>query len=120
MERHIDGILLDSCRSQNIHRVPLITVGQSLMCEVNCVTREYHDVVSGFHKGAALSEKWVYDFLPLAVSCRPEPGWEAIDGITAVCFDNLTCQVDYKSYSSRGETGLRLDMTNWFSSALPK
>ena len=118
-ERHIDGVLLDLCRAQNMHKIPLITAASALLCEVNGVAREFHDVVSAFHRGFALSEKWVHDFLKIVNACRPAPSHAVIAGLRAVCFDNLSVKVDYKSYSSGGETGHRKDMTNWFSTPLP-
>ena len=75
--------------------------------------------MSAFHRGFALSEKWVHDFLKIVNACRPAPSHAVIAGLRAVCFDNLSIKVDYKSYSSGGETGHRKDMTNWFSTPLP-
>ena len=118
-EQHIDGILADICRAQNIHKIPLLTAATSIVCEMNAVHREYHDVISFHHKGAALSEKWVHDFLALANEERPLPRELFIRGIVACCFDNLSIKIDYSAYSSDGETGRRLDMTNWFSLRLP-
>ena len=119
-ERLVDGMLVDICRAQNMHKMPLLTVGTSLLCEANKTSREYHDAISFYHRGAAASEKWVADFLPLANEARPAPAEPSIDGIAAVCFDNLTMKIDYSAYSSEGETGRMLDMTNWFSTRLPR
>ena len=118
-ERHIDGILLDMVRAQNMFHIPLLTAATSLMCEVNKTSREYHDLISGFHMGAALSERWVTEFLKTANVCRPAMSQATILGVICCCFDNLTMKIDYSSYSTEGETGRQLDMTNWFSLRLP-
>ena len=119
-ERYIDGMLLDVCRAQNKFKIPLLTAAASILGECNKVAREYHDVVSLFHRGAATSENWVTDFLPVAMAQRPDAEWDAIPEVAVCCFDNLSMQIDYKSYSSDGETGRRLDMTTWFSTRLPR
>ena len=119
VERYIDGVLLDICRAQNMFKIPLLTAATSLMCEVNKTAREYHDTISAFHLGAACSERWVNDFLPLANACRPAPTETMLPGVMACCFDNLSMKIDYGSYSTEGETGRLLDMTNWFSTQLP-
>ena len=118
-ERHIDGVLLDLCRGQNMFKIPLLTAATSLVCEVNKTSREYHDTISAYHMGAALSERWVTEFLPMANACRPPPTEPFIPGVMCGCFDNLTMKIDYGSYASEGETGRMLNMTNWFSTRLP-
>ena len=119
LERHIDGMLLDACRAQNMFKIPLLTAATSLICEVNKTSREYHDSISAFHMGAACSERWVTDFLPMANACRPAPTEATLPGVMCCCFDNLSMKIDYGSYSTGGETGRLLDMTNWFSTRLP-
>ena len=66
-----------------------------------------------------MSERWVTDFLPIANTCRPAPAEVTIPGVMCCCFDNLSMKIDYSSYSTEGETGRLLDMTNWFSTKLP-
>jgi hypothetical protein len=119
-ERHIDGVLLDTVRAQNMFKVPLITAATSLICEVNKTSREYHDFVSRYHMGAAMSERWVTEFLPVANACRPTASEDMIPGVMCTCFDNLSMKIDYSAYSTEGETGRLLDMTNWFSTRLPR
>jgi hypothetical protein len=41
-------------------------------------------------------------------------------GVVVACFDNLTMNVDYSSYVHEGESGYKLDMTNWFSTPIPR
>ena len=118
-ERHIDGVLLDLTRGQNMFKIPLLTAAMALVCEVNGTSREYHDCISAFHMGAACSERWVDDFLPIANACRPSPAEATLPGVICCCFDNLSMKIDYGSYSTEGETGRLLDMTNWFSTRLP-
>ena len=57
--------------------------------------------------------------MPVASACRPAMAEETIPGVVCCCFDNLSMKIDYSSYSSEGETGRLLDMTNWFSTRLP-
>ena len=120
-ERMVDGILLDICRAQNQNVIPVLTAAMSILGEVNHVSREYHDALALYHRGAASSEKWVRDFLVEAREWRPPPPPDAlIDGVAVAVFDNLTMNVDYKSYSCNGETGHKLDMTNWLSTRVPR
>jgi hypothetical protein len=118
--RHIDGILVDICRGQNMHKVPLLTAAMSVLGEMNAVHREYHDAVSAFHMGATCAEKWVRDFLKVARTLRPAPPWTPMPDVAVCVFDNLTMQVDFKSFSSEGEAGRREDMTNWFYTPVPQ
>ena len=119
-ERHIDGILLDVVRSQNCFCVPLVAAATSLLGEVNKTAREVHDASAVFHMGTTMSEKWTEDFCCLSMRHRPPPDYETLPGVVVCCFDNLSMQIDYKSYASEGEVGRRLDMTNWFSCPLPR
>lgn len=66
------------------------------------------------------AENWVISFLPVAMAQRPPPDFETILGVAVCCFDNLSMSIDYKSYSSQGETGRKLGMTTWFSTLLPR
>ena len=119
-ERHIDGILLDVCRAQNSFKVPLIAAATSLLGEVNATAREVHDASALYHLGTTMSEKWTGDFCDLAMTVRPPPEYEILPDVVVCCFDNLSMQIDYKSYASGGEVGRKLDMTNWFSCSLPR
>ena len=58
-------------------------------------------------------------FLPIANACRPAPTEAMLRGVICCCFDNLQMKVNYGAYSTDGETGHLLDMTNWFSTRLP-
>ena len=49
-----------------------------------------------------------------------EPTEVTIEGVAVVVFDNLSMKVDYSSYSSEGETGYTLHMTNWLSTRVPR
>ena len=114
-EHYIDGVLVDLCRAQNIHRVPLITAAQSLLGECNHLAREYHDGLAMYHRGAAMSEKWVADFMKDACKWRPDAVEIMLSGVVITVFDNLSMKINYGSYSSEGETGSQLHMTNWLS-----
>jgi hypothetical protein len=117
--RQLDGILLNVVRAQNIHMIPLLTAALSILCEANLIKREFHDAITFLMKGALMSETWVQDFMPLAARARPTPTDVMIAGIMVVCFDNLTMNVAYHSYSVGGATGEKLDMTNWFAVRIP-
>ena len=67
-----------------------------------------------------MSERWVEDFLPVAREQRPPPQGNMIEGVVVKTFDNLSMDVDYKSYSSDGKTGEKVHMTNWFSVKIPR
>ena len=43
-----------------------------------------------------------------------------ISGVAVAVFDNLSMKIDYSSYPSEGETGYKLDMTNWLSTRVPR
>lgn len=117
--RQLDGLLVDICRAQSIHKVPLITVALSILCRCDMVKRDFHDAITFLFKGALMSEKWTNDFMTFASDLRPPPTDPTIPGVMVCVFDNLTMNINYKSYSSQGHVGEKLDMTNWFSVLLP-
>ena len=78
--RLIDGMLLDICRAQNINSIPVLTAAMSILGEFNHIPREYHGILAVYHRGAALSEKWVRDFLTDARAWRLPPSYDAIPG----------------------------------------
>ena len=80
----LDGILVNICRAQSIHNVPLLTAAISISCEANLVKRSFHDTISFVMKGALLSESWVEKFMPLANAHRPRPSEPMIPGIMDV------------------------------------
>jgi hypothetical protein len=43
-----------------------------------------------------------------------------IECLSVAVFDNLSMKVDYSSYSSEGQTGYSLHMTNWLSTRVPQ
>jgi hypothetical protein len=118
--RAVDGVLLDLCRAQNKFLVPVLSAGMSILGEFNHVAREYHDSLAIYHRGAALSEKWVREFLEDARAWRPPATEPMIEGLSVTVFDNLSMKVDYSSYSSQGQTGYQLHMTNWLSTRVPQ
>jgi hypothetical protein len=73
-----------------------------------------------YHRGAALSDKWVRDFMSEAREWRPPSMVIFIDGIAIAVFDNLSMKIDYSAYSSGGQTGHMLEMTNWLSTGIPR
>lgn len=119
-ERLIEGMLMDVVRAQSQKKMPLVTAAGGLLAHANYLTRELHDFLTLYHKGALPSEAWVEDILRRARRHRPGPTLVVLLGVAVVTFDNLTMNVDYKSYVTGGEGGSRLDMTNWFSTLLPR
>ena len=115
----IDGMLVNLVRGQSQLKVPLLSAAMSILAECNKISREYHDAIATFFKGAAASETWTKNFLKEARELRPPADEEMLVGVVVGVFDNLTMQIDYKSYSSQGLTGERKDMTNWFTVKLP-
>ena len=118
--RLIDGLLLNICRAQSQKKMPLLTVGLSIMGDANHLTRELHDLLTLHFKGALASEKWTKDLMKIARNHRPPPSDPVLEGVVVATFDNLSMQVDYSSYVREGEGGHRLDMTNWFSTTIPR
>ena len=118
--RHVDGMLLDACRAQNQNCIPVLSAAMSILGEFNHISREFHDALAMYHRGAALSEKWVRDFLMEARAWRPASTEITIDGVVVAVFDNLSMRVDYGSYSTQGATGCQMHMTNWLSTRVPR
>lgn len=116
----IDGVLMDVCRAQSQKKMPLLTAALGILGEANRISREYREWLSIYHKGMTPSEKWVADILVLARDLRPPASEFCLPGIAVATFDNLTMNINYKSYVVDGEGGQKLDMTNWFSTYIPK
>ena len=119
-EHLLDGLLLNIVRGQSIHKVPVLTLALSIMCEAHLMKRELHDSISFLMKGALLAEMSVQKYMKLASANRPLPKEPMIPGVMVVTFDNLTMNVAYHAYSIDGKTGEKLDMTNWFAVHLPQ
>ena len=119
-KRLVDGILLNLCRAQSQKKMPLLTAALSVLEEANQVPAAFHDVLTSYFKGALASKNWTKDFIVRARDRRPPPSAEPLEGVAVVAFDNLTMNVDYSSYVREGEGGYRLDMTNWFSTQIPR
>jgi hypothetical protein len=119
--RLVDGMLLNICRAQSQKKIPLLSAAFGVLSEVNHVAREYHDCLAMYFKGAAVSEKWVHDFMrDYARDARPLPLEPCLAGILVATFDNLSMNVNYQSYVKEGEGGYKLDMTNWFTTGIPR
>lgn len=119
-ERLLDGLLLNIVRGQSIHKMPLLTLAISIMCNSHLVKREVHDSISFLMKGALMAETTVEKYMKEAPAHRPEPQETMIPGVLVATFDNLTMNVAYHAYSIDGKTGEKLDMTNWFVVRLPQ
>jgi hypothetical protein len=119
--RLVDGILINIVRAQSQKKIPLLTAALGIVGLCNSITRENHDAISSFMKGATPSEKWLTDFIAEAMAHRPEPeDEEMIPGLHACVFDNLQMQMDYHSYMVDGESGQQLKMTTWMSCPIPR
>jgi hypothetical protein len=118
----IEGILTDLVRAQSQKSMTLLTAAGGILGHVNHLTREMHDFLTLYHKGALPSESWVEDILKRARKYRPSPALVMLRGVAVATFDNLvlTINVDFKSYVTDGEGGHKMDMTNWFSTLLPR
>lgn len=119
-KRLVDGILLNICRAQSQKKMPLLTAALSVLEEANQVPAAFHDVLTTYFKGALTSKNWTKDFIVRARDRRPPPSAEPLEGVAVVAFDNLTMNVNYESYVREGEGGYKLDMTNWFSTQIPR
>ena len=56
-QRQLDGILACIVRAQSQKRMPVLSAAQGVLAKINNVTREFHDHLSFFFKGASPSEK---------------------------------------------------------------
>ena len=65
-EHLLDGLLLNIVRGQSIHKVPVLTLALSIMCEAHLMKRELHDSISFVMKGALLAEMSVQKYMKLA------------------------------------------------------
>ena len=97
-ERLLSGILLCIARAQSQKKMPLITAALSILSESVGTPRLYHNALAAYFKGAAASETWVEQFLVEARAHRPPPTQLTIRGVAIATFDNLSMNVDYKSY----------------------
>ncbi len=97
----LDGMLLNIVRAQSQLNVPLLSAALSILGECNKVSREYHDAIATFFKGAAMSEPWTEGFLAEARVLRPPPEEEMLPGVIVAVFDNLSMQVDYTRATPR-------------------
>ena len=115
----IDGILSNMVRTRSQKKVTVVAAAASLLAEANMVAEEFRDTISTFHRGALLSVRWVEKFMPLAMELRPAPDWERLEGAAVAVFDNCTLKANYGSYFT-DNAGIRLDMTNWMWTHLPR
>ena len=97
----------------------MIAAGLSVLAEANGTTDEFWDAAASFLRGGLTSNSWVEGFMEVAVPRRPPPTAGAMEGVLMAVLDNLTMQCNYGSYFRDGETGIKLDMTNWLWTTLP-
>ena len=104
-------------RCQNQKMMPLFIVLRALFCHSK---RLHHGI--WFHEAALRllpSFKWTDDLVNLAIPRNPGALFETAGFVSAAVLDNFTVQVAYKSLHDLDHVGLRLDMTNWGSVAVP-
>ena len=56
----------------------------------------------------------------MSVTRDPGPAYNVVGGITSAVFDNLMMKVGYSTMSVGGETGSKIEMTNWATVFLPE
>ena len=66
-----------------------------------------------------MSRTWTEDLCDEAVDRDPGAQYPVQQGISAAVFDNFQMKVDYASFSVNGETGTKIEMTNWATVFLP-
>jgi hypothetical protein len=119
--RLVNGILVSIVRAQSQKKMPLLSAAIGIVGMCNGITREFHDTIASFSKGFTPSDKWLEDFVNLAMTVRPEPEpEEMIDGVYGCVFDNLQVQMDYHSFMVDGIGGQQLKMTTWMSCHIPR
>ena len=90
-ERLLDGLLLNIVRGQSIHKMPLLTLAMSIICDSHLVKREVHDCISYLMKGALLAEATVEKYMKQAAAHRPQPDEPMIPGVmVGATFDKST------------------------------
>ena len=116
----VDGILVSIVRAQSQKKMPLLTAAIGVVGLCNNVSREFHDAITFFYKGASPSEVWLDSLMESAIKCRPPPSEDVVPFVIAAAFDNLTMKTNYGSYMVAGESGERIDMTNWMTCQVPR
>ena len=116
----MDGLLAHVRRAQSQKSCPMITAVFSVLFKAVRIPAWLWTAISFHWKGVAMSETWTDGFLALANSVRPPPGEDMLDCVALAAFDNLTIQCNYSGFETSQRAGIRLDMTNWLSTPLPK
>ena len=115
----IDGILMCISRAQSQKKITLMGAALTVLAKTNQISDEFWRNLSLWFKPLA-SETWTNGILEIAATCRPPEKYEVLPGVFVAVFDNLTMQCNYGSITRREQTGIRLDMTNWISTSVPK
>ena len=103
-------------RSQNF--VPLETAALTLAFVHYQVPHAAWDAMAYFTK-AVMSRNWAETLCDEAVVRDPGPPYQQAAGMTAAVFDNFMMNIGYGSYSTKGQAGYQLQMTNWATAVLP-
>ena len=119
-QRLVDGVLINLARAQSKFNMPLVSAALSVLASANQVPREFQTAMRFFFSGALAVESWTDDIKTLARPLRPACQYEPLPGVAVAVMDNLTMNMNYQTYMREGEGGERKDMTNWFTSAVPR
>jgi hypothetical protein len=119
-QRLVDGVLMNLARAQSKFNMPLVSAALSVLASANQVPREFQTAMRFFFSGSLAVESWTDDIKELARPLRPACRYEALPGVAVAVMDNLSMNLNYHAYMREGEGGERKDMTNWFTSSVPR
>ena len=105
-------------RARTQKYVPLETAALTVCFVHYQVPHVAWDAISYFTDGV-MSRTWADNFCDDAVQRDPGPPYETAGGMSAAVFDNFMMKVGYSSFSTEGEAGYQLKMTNWATAFLP-
>ena len=113
-----EGVFHALFRARSQRWVPIETAALSIMWLYYRVPGPVWEVAAYFSK-IVMSKHWAERISDLGADRDPGPTYAVAEGISAAVFDNLSIKVGYSSYMTGGQSGYRIDMTNWATVFLP-
>ena len=113
-----EAAIAELFRARSQKWIPIETAATSIMWLYYRVPQPAWDTVRYFTRSVMCST-WTEDLCDLAVKRDPGAPYPVVQGITSAVFDNLMMKVAYSSFAANGESGTKIEMTNWASVLLP-
>ena len=113
-----EGVVSALFRARSQKFVPLETAALTVAFVHYQVSHFAWDAISYFTDGV-MSRTWADTFCDDAVVRDPGPSYPTAGGMSAAVFDNFMMKVGYGSFSTEGEAGYQIKMTNWATAFLP-